>query len=128
MWYYEQPTGRLYHNDTLAGTGYAGSPQGRNNPDMESVALTGPLPRNTYSIGAPHDSPHTGKYTLNLTPIGSGNMFGRSNFRIHGDSLEHPGTASEGCIILPLSLRRQIWDSDDHQLSVVRTLNLPIRA
>ena len=36
-----------------------------------------------------------------LIPSPTNEMFGRSEFLIHGDSLEHPGAASEGCIILP---------------------------
>jgi hypothetical protein len=120
MWTYEQFTGRILQNDRLVGVGYAGSPQGKDNPDMQDVAQTGPLPRGLYTIEAPQNSPHTGPFTLDLTPDPGNKMFGRSEFRIHGDSIEHPGTASEGCIIMARSIREQIWTSGDHELHVVR--------
>jgi hypothetical protein len=46
-------------------------------------------------------------------------MFGRSEFLCHGDSIEHPGDASEGCIIQLRDVRRQMWESPDHTLEVV---------
>ena len=120
MWTYEQLTGRILQDDRLVGVGYAGSPAGKNNPDMQNVAVTGPLPRGTYTICAPQNSPHTGPFTLDLTPDPDNEMFGRSEFRIHGDNVEHPGTASEGCIIMARAIREQIWTSGDHELEVVR--------
>ncbi len=120
MWTYEQLTGRIIHNTELVGRGYAGAPAGKNNPDMQNVADTGPLPRGTYTIEAPQDSPHTGPYTLDLTPDPNNDMFGRSQFRIHGDSIENPGTASEGCIVTVRPVRVEIWTSGDHTLEVVR--------
>ena len=120
MWTYEQLTGHILQDDKLVGVGYAGAPAGKNNPDMQNVSQTGPLPRGTYTIEAPQNSPHTGPYTLDLTPSPDNEMFGRAEFRIHGDSMEHPGTASEGCIIMARNVREQIWTSGDHQLDVVR--------
>ncbi len=120
MWTYEQLTGRIIQDTELVGVGYSGSPAGKNNPDMQNVAQTGPLPRGTYTISAPRTSPHTGPYTLDLTPDPANEMFGRTEFRIHGDSIEHPGTASEGCIITGRHVREEIWTSGDHQLEVVR--------
>jgi hypothetical protein len=46
-------------------------------------------------------------------------MFGRDGFLIHGDSVEHPGTASHGCIIMSRAIREAIAQSDDHELNVV---------
>jgi hypothetical protein len=46
-------------------------------------------------------------------------MFGRTGFLIHGDSLQHPGRASNGCIILPRPIRDRIAASGDDQLTVV---------
>ena len=43
-----------------------------------------------------------------LTPAPDTNTFGRDSFLIHGDSSEHPGAASRGCIILPRNIRDQI--------------------
>jgi hypothetical protein len=44
---------------------------------------------------------------------------------MHGDSIAHPGCASEGCIIMGQKIRQQIWTSGDHQLRVVAEANLP---
>lgn len=50
----------------------------------------------------------------------SGESFGRSEFRIHGDHKYGPaGFASEGCIILSPSTRRKIL-RDGGELEVVR--------
>ncbi len=46
-------------------------------------------------------------------------MFGRSGFLIHGDSVSHPGEASEGCIILDRNVRETIANDDDKYLVVV---------
>jgi len=54
---------------------------------------------------------------MNLSPIGH-NAHGRTAFRIHGDSGIRPGTASEGCIILPLAIRQKIADSNDKEIFV----------
>jgi hypothetical protein len=54
---------------------------------------------------------------MNLSPIGH-NAHGRTAFRIHGDSRLRPGTASEGCIVLPLAIRQKIADSNDKEIFV----------
>ncbi|WP_144408144.1 DUF2778 domain-containing protein [Photorhabdus akhurstii] len=48
----------------------------------------------------------------------SNSMCGRDAFKIHGDNRKHPGTGSDGCIVLNLSIRKQIWVSGDHDLTV----------
>ncbi|NMP29576.1 DUF2778 domain-containing protein [Rahnella sp. SAP-1] len=48
----------------------------------------------------------------------SNNMCGREEFRIHSDRGNHPGAASEGCIIAIESNRITIWDSGDKELIV----------
>ncbi|MDC9595678.1 hypothetical protein [Xenorhabdus anantnagensis] len=45
-------------------------------------------------------------------------MYGRNLFRIHGDSRENPGKASEGCIIVGPNARREIIHSVDRELVV----------
>lgn len=55
---------------------------------------------------------------MNLDPVGHA-AHGRTLFRIHGDSRLSPGTASEGCIILPRHVRAQISASGDIDLVVV---------
>ena len=52
----------------------------------------------------------------------SGESFGRSLFRIHGEKTppKVPGFASEGCIILGPVIRTKIIQSTDKTLEVVR--------
>lgn len=118
-WTFEQSTGRMLHDGERVAIGYAGAGEGKNNPDMQDVHNVGPLPRGTYEIGEPSDTKTHGPYVLHLTPDADNEMFGRSAFLIHGDSVVRPGTASEGCIILGRAIREKIWDSGDHQLEVV---------
>jgi hypothetical protein len=56
---------------------------------------------------------------MRLEPNQQNEMYGRAGFLIHGDSLEHPGTASLGCIVLGRLYREAIWASGDHQLQVI---------
>ena len=120
MWTYQQATGALH---SAAGEcvahGYSRSPEGKNDPAKQSLANVGPVPRGGYSIGAPFDSETHGPYCLRLDPDAANEMFGRSGFLMHGDSVAHPGAASEGCIILPRPVRELVWASDDHRLEVV---------
>lgn len=121
MWLYGQLTGSLRGvNIGVIAHGYAGNGAGKNNPDMDHVSNTGPLPRGKYTIGPPYNSRHS-PYTLRLKPDPKNVMHGRSGFLIHGDSIANPGTASRGCIILPRAIRQKIWESGDHDLQVVRT-------
>jgi hypothetical protein len=117
---YNQLTGELTTNSgVVIGKGYAGHGEGKNNPAMESVKMVGPLPKGFYVIGKPTDNPHTGPYSIPLYPKMGNNMFGRSAFMIHGDSISNPGTASNGCIILPRAIRVQINNCVDKILEVV---------
>ena len=66
------------------------------------------------------DSPHTGLATIILEPDPANQMFGRSGFRIHGDTSEADQTASDGCIIAGHALdRTAIWNAGDLDLEVV---------
>jgi Protein of unknown function (DUF2778) len=118
-WIYEQKTGRIFGSNGWLSTGYSGAGQGKNNPNEENVQNVGPIPEGFYDIEAPEDSPTHGPYALRLLPDAGNNMYGRSEFLIHGDSIERPGRASEGCIIIPRSARETIWESGDHRLQVV---------
>ena len=93
---------------------------GRNNPAMASHRGVGPTPLGRYSVGAPHHSHHTGDYSMNLDPQPGTDTFGRTLLRVHGDSSQHPGQASDGCIIRPLHARQRIWTSQDHTIEVVQ--------
>ena len=120
MWIYEQSTGRLSSTETgFSAIGYSGSGAGKNNSTMQSVRDVGPIPCGIYAISAPFDSPEHGPYALRLWPDAANNMFGRSGFLMHGDSLEHPGCASQGCVIMPRDVRQKVWESFDRELRVV---------
>lgn len=84
---------------TLLGVGYAGRNDGigRNNPEMQGVSNTGPLPQGAYTIGASETHPHLGVLSMPLTPESGNQMFNRGDFWIHGDNAEH--NASHGCIV-----------------------------
>lgn len=122
MWTYEQRTGRLIApNGELSAVGYSGHGQGLNNPAMEHVEKVGPIPAGQWIIGSPYDSDKTGPFTLPLYPDTATATFGRSGFKIHGDSIAEAGEeqASEGCIVLSHAARVQISDSGDSRLLVV---------
>ncbi len=117
-WIYSQSTGYLTHNGVHIATGYSGNGEGKNNPAMQNVPNEGPCPQGSYQIGAPKDDPNVGPFAMPLTPEPGTDTFGRFAFMIHGDSIVHPGTASEGCIIMLRDARNQIWQSGDHELVV----------
>jgi len=116
-WKYDQSSGELRYNSALIGTGYAGSGVGKNNPKMEHVVDVGPIPKGEYKIGPPYKSATgLGPIVMDLDPVGH-NALGRTLFRIHGDN--STGTASEGCIIMPRSVRDKVSNSQDRILEVV---------
>lgn len=122
MWQYSQSTGVLTSEDgePLQPAGYAGNGEGKNNGDMQSVRDVGPLPRGFYTMTELiPDDPETGIYTIVLEPDETNEMFGRDDFRIHGDSESHPGDASDGCIVQAHANRVAVWTSWDHRLEVV---------
>jgi len=120
MWSYQQSTGKLSNaGGQLVATGYSGSPEGKNDPTKQNIHCVGPIPRGLYTIGAPINSPDHGPFAMHLTPDAANQMFGRSGFLMHGDSIEHPGCASEGCIIMSRPAREAVWSSGDHRLHVV---------
>lgn len=85
---------------------------------MQNVKGIGPLPVGKYTIGAPYNHPTVGKYAMPLLPDPANEMFGRNSFFMHGDSVEHPGLASHGCIIQARDIREKVWTSNDHALVV----------
>lgn len=107
---------------TVLAHGYSGAGEGKNNPTEENVQEVGPIPAGFYDIQVPESSPTHGPYAMRLLPDAGNHMFGRGGFLIHGDSLERPGHASEGCIILPRYARETIWESRDHRLQVVKEI------
>lgn len=117
-WKYSQSRGQLTWNGQVISVGYSGRGPGRNNPQMEHLRNTGPIPRGQYGIGPARTHATKGPVTMALTPVGH-TARGRTAFLIHGDSRNHPGDASEGCIILSLDVRRRISVSGDTTLQVV---------
>lgn len=119
-WTYAQETGELQQDGKHVATGYSGAGHGKNNPDMQEVHNLGPIPQGDWTIvGPPVNTADHGPYVLTLKPAADTPTFGRSGFLMHGDSKESPGSASHGCVILPRSVREQVWKSGDHDLEVV---------
>lgn len=120
MWQYAQATGRLMHNGVfIVAEGYSGCGAGKNNPEMADVKCVGPIPKGMYVTQPPVDTKTHGPFVMWLVPSPTNEMHGRSAFGIHGDSRLEPGSASEGCIVLPRATREQIWNSGDTQLEVI---------
>lgn len=106
---YKISTGELTGEDGVPiGAGYSGQPECKNDPAKCDQHDRGPIPPGMYAIGEPHDTPTHGPFVLPLTPYAGNEMFGRSGFLIHGDSVRSPGTASHGCIIVPRAVRETI--------------------
>jgi hypothetical protein len=119
-WTYFQKSGELAQDGNKIATGYSGAGAGKNNPEMQDVHNVGPIPQGDWTIyGPPVDTNTHGPYVLKLTAAPKTETFGRSGFLMHGDSKEHPGTASQGCIIVPRKVREQVWESGDRDLKVV---------
>jgi len=125
MWVFAQATGELFCDDDLntpLTIGYSGFGEGKNNPAMQQIHDIGPIPRGYWTIGTPEDvetaGPH-GPFVLPLTPIDGTMTYGRSGFLIHGDAVNHAGSASHGCIILNRHIREDIAASRDQLLKVI---------
>lgn len=128
-WTYSQKTGDLEQDGTRIATGYSGAGEGKNNPDLQNIRNVGPIPVGDWTItGPPADTEDHGPYVLRLAPAAGTETFGRSGFLMHGDSREHPGCASEGCVILPRPVREQVWKSNDRDLKVVAGIPGPATA
>lgn len=128
MWKYDQTSGRMFRPDgALLAHGYAGGncgkhPEAVNNHAMQNCKGIGPLPVGIYTLGDLIEKhPHLGPFVIVLIPFTENKMFGRGDFRIHGDTTP-PGKASEGCIILPRTARLEMARSADRGLQVVATI------
>lgn len=122
MWTFAIRQGSIKDADGVYLTeAYSGHGPGVNNPDMQQIQGTGPIPVGLYRIESPIDSPNTGPYALHLTPLNGTETYGRSEFEIHGDLVGHIGEqlASHGCVIADRPFRERIWMSGDHLLAVV---------
>jgi RHS repeat-associated protein len=138
-WIYSQSTGILTHVNAQGKvdytalpvstkrytSGYSGYGVGMNNPSMQNVqgehpAPAGPIPQDTYSIGQPFNSRHTGPFAMRLTPVDGINPFQRKDFAMHGDNGAHNHSASAGCIIEGPAVRHRVAASGDHCLKVIK--------
>jgi lipoprotein-anchoring transpeptidase ErfK/SrfK len=128
-WIYEQSSGYLVSpsGHRMEPPGYAGHGAGVNNPALENVRDVGPVPTGVYTMQEPFDSPKLGRFAIQLQPDPANQMFGRSGFFLHGDEIAHQGEelASDGCIIQTLAIRQAAWNSLDHQLQVVESIEVP---
>lgn len=119
-WTYVQQSGELSQDGKPLAIGYSGAKEGKNNPALETVRNLGPIPCGRWIItGAPVDTPEHGPYVLRLEPARETQTHARTGFLIHGDSRANPGSASQGCIILPRAVREQVWRSGDRELLVI---------
>ena len=119
-WTYAQKSGELQQEGKPVATGYSGAGRGKNNPEIQNVPNVGPIPQGDWTIaGPPVDTADHGPYVLRLNPAGGTETFGRNGFLMHGDSKEHPGCAAHGCVILPRTVREQVWNSGDRELEVI---------
>lgn len=124
MWLYIIQPEKFFHatggvERLLPDKPYSGFGEAKNDPSKQQLAGLGPIPQGVYWIGAEREHSDAGPVVLPLTPIRGTEVFGRGGFEIHGDSREHPGGASHGCIILPRKLREQIADGHDKLLVVL---------
>jgi type VI secretion system (T6SS) effector TldE1-like protein len=119
-WSYAQKTGELNQDGKHVAKGYSGFDNGKNDPSMQELSNVGPIPQGQWTIaGPPANTADHGPYVLRLEPSPETNTFGRSGFLMHGDSKEHPGCASHGCVIMPRPVREQVWNSGDRELDVI---------
>lgn len=119
MLIYKQRTGRLLRGDKLIAVGYSGAGAGKNDPLAQHLPNVGPIPQGAYWITEWRDTKDHGPHVLPLAPVTGTELYGRSGFLIHGDSVSTPGTASHGCIIVPRDVREGITAAHDHLLLVL---------
>ena len=110
--------GSLTLDGVLIGRGYSGQPQCKNDPAKCSAKDEGPIPPGSYTIGEPVDTATHGPFVLPLTPHPDNEMYGRSGFLIHGDSIKAPGTASHGCIVVSRTVRELVHECGERTLVV----------
>jgi len=117
-WKFSQVNGRVWDsNGSLLGQGYAGRDAGKNNPAMENVKGIGPLPHGLWKpVELFEVHPTVGKFAVRVEPADDETLqrvigYGRDpkSFFMHGDSVEHPGLASHGCMVEQRPVRERFW-------------------
>ena len=120
-WTFEIPTGKYFNPEgEEISTGYAGHGVGVDNVDFESIADIGPIPEGSYHMGEAYTDPESGPLTIRLTPLPGTNTYDRDGFKIHGDSITHPGQASLGWAVADHPTRVAMSESTDQVFDVVR--------
>lgn len=99
MWHYTISTGILTDGTRVIHCYSGAFGIWLNNPLMISEPMKGPIPVGFYDIGPSFHDAAKGAFAMHLTPDPANDMFGRSAFMLHADSIRNPGHASEGCIV-----------------------------
>jgi hypothetical protein len=107
-WNFRIKSGTISLGAVVKAHGYSGRGPSKNNPNDTHIRGIGPIPVGDYIIGGFAADKDTGPNSIILYPCAHTCVFDRAGFRIHGDSKEHPGDASHGCIICPPAIRDQI--------------------
>lgn len=117
-WLYESSSGWLSRKGSRLARGYSGAPGAVNDPAQQSLHDAGPIPEGIWMMGEPRDTVEHGPFAIPLVAMAGTETFGRSDFMVHGDSKEHPGAASKGCIIMPRFARERLVESGEKLLEV----------
>jgi hypothetical protein len=129
-WTWEISAGKFYRDDgLLCAVGYSGQPPHVNDITAFAERGIGPIPPGHWQIAGIENSPKLGENVLVLIPDKSTMLYlftlGREplTFRIHGErKVPPPGFASDGCIVLAEDVRLGVWNSTDHELDTIATL------
>ena len=119
MWTWKQAAGELWRAGELVSRGYSGNGRGLNNPAMQAAVAVGPIPVGRWKFVTIANDNHTGPFSIVILPEQGTATLGRAGFRCHGDNAKLDHSASHGCIILPRSIRAEIWASGERALEVV---------
>lgn len=115
MWTYHQSSGQLFHENDLVAIGFAGQAEGKNNPFMQDVRHTGPLPQGLYLICDQQYNKRAGVgFPLKRMRVPS---------KRRGTWWIHAGHASRGCPIVDVEALDRITDilaaTNDRTLQVL---------
>ena len=96
-WTYHQGTGEMLDPaGELVEVGYSGAPWLPATARSPSRWRTGPVADGSYTIEPAQDHERLGPVALPLTPAADNEMYGRSDFWIHGDNAEGDSRRQHG--------------------------------
>jgi len=89
---------------------YSGTGAGRNNPAMQGIRNTGPIPQGTYNATGVANTLNglNSPNVIRLEPAAGTDTLGRDTFRMHGNN--RANDASQGCPIVPPATRSVLAD------------------